>query len=105
VFLLIFLTILRQNRRLTAFSSHSIQDFCAALSDPDRPTCFPLGAWETNNSEETDLLRSPCDLDLNRAPPLRSIHITLCTPLGWMVGIESSVITVSELTILDLHAV
>lgn len=58
-----------------------------------------------SNSEDDHLLRSPGDLDLDRPPPLRSIHITLCTPLGWTVGIEGSVITVSELTILGLYAV
>lgn len=58
-----------------------------------------------SNSEDDNLLRSPGDLDLNRPPPLRSIHNTLCTPLGWIVGIEGSVITVSELTILGLYTV
>lgn len=63
------------------------------------------GIGRQSNSEYDHLLRSPGDLNLNRPPPLRSIHITLCTPLGWTVGIEGSVITVSELTILGLYAV
>lgn len=101
----------RKNRWLTVPSPYPMPGFlCNSITSRsmDRPTNDLISTrhiGRESNSKEDHLLRSPGDLDLNRPPPLRSIHITLCTPLGWTVGIEGSVITVSELTILGLYAV
>lgn len=48
------------------------------------------------------LFRLPGDLNLNVSALSRNKHIALCTSLGCLVGKESSLIFVRELTILGL---